>query len=101
MKLRDHPLMFYWGLRSWPPLWIRLDEPSKRPFEGDEIGTLTHVRINDLSDCRIVLRMYDGKTEYLGHLMFDDHEFCLRVYDLLKHHVGKPVKDIGEIDLRT
>ena len=91
MKLRDHPLMSYGGLPSWPPLLLRMDEP--------EIGTLTHVRIDELSDCRIILRIYDGKTEYLGYLMFDDDEFCLRVYDLLKRHVGKPVKDIGDIEI--
>jgi hypothetical protein len=43
--------------------------------------------------------MNDGKADYLSHLMFDDQQFCLRVYDALKHHVGKPVKDIGDLEI--
>jgi hypothetical protein len=101
MKLRDHPLMSHRGLRSWPPLWVRVDDFSKRPFEGDEVGTLTQVKLPNLADGKIFLRMNDGKNEYLSLLVFDDQNFCVRVYDALKDHVKKPVKEIGDIDLPT
>ena len=46
-------------------MWVRLDDPSKRPFEGDEIGKLTEVKIHDLSSNRIGLRMQEGPENIL------------------------------------
>jgi hypothetical protein len=78
---------------------VRLDNPSKGPFQS-ETGILTQVRIDDLDDCKIMLRMKDDQNhQYAAVLMFDDAEFCLRVYDALKHYVGKPIKELDEIEI--
>ena len=34
MLLRDHPLMTYKGLRSWPPAWIWIYGGKKIAYEG-------------------------------------------------------------------
>jgi hypothetical protein len=80
---------------------VRVDDFSRRPNAGDEIGTLTQVRLPNLLDCKIFLRMNDGKNHYLSLLMFDHQQFCLLAYNALKDHVGKPVKDIGYIEIGT
>ena len=99
MKLRDHPLLSYKGLRSWPPLWVRIDDVSKCQVESDETGTLIQVRIDNLADCKIMLRMEYSGHEYAAVLMFDAQEFCLRVYQALKHYVGRAVKQLGEVEI--
>src|ERR1043166_1553550 len=99
VKLRHHPLVYYSGLPSWPPLWVRTDDISKRPIQSDEIGTLAQVRFDDFSSCKIMLRMQEGETQYAAVLMFDDQEFCVRVYQAVKYLVGKPVKELGEIEI--
>jgi len=57
------------GLSSWPPMWVRLDDPSKQSVEGDEAGVLTEVKIHDLASGRIALGMQEGSKEYLAHLL--------------------------------
>ena len=100
MHLRDHPLMFHNGIRSWPPMWVRrIDDPSKQPFEGDDFGTLTQISMHALAAARLSLRMKDRANEYAAHVLLDDKNFCLLVYTALKNHVGKPVKDIGDIEM--
>jgi hypothetical protein len=43
--------------------------------------------------------MQEGETQYAAVLMFDDQEFCVRVYQAVKYLVGKPVKELGEIEI--
>jgi hypothetical protein len=73
MKLRDHPLMSHKGFRSWPPMWVRIDDPLKRSFEGDQIGVLTQIRMLNLQECGISIRMQDVNVKYFSHLLA-----CLR-----------------------
>ena len=100
MQLRDHPLTSHNGIRSWPPTWVRrIDDPSKRPFEGDDVGTLTQISMHALGKGKLSLRTKARANEYAAQVLFDDKNFCLLVYAALKNHVGKPVKDIGDIEL--
>jgi hypothetical protein len=98
MKLRDHPLMFYKGFRSWPPMWVCVDNSSKRPVEGDEIGTLMQATIHGLGESRITLRMNNEHGEYLAIVDFDDHTFCMQAYERLKNYVGKSIRDAGDME---
>ena len=98
MKLRDHPLTVYKGLRSWPPTWVRTDDPSKTPNDA-ETGIIRSVVMADLQARRIALHMEDGECTYLAHLYFDNYDFCLRAYDALKGCVGKTVKDCGNLEI--
>jgi|SRR5215467_16210478 len=98
MKLRDHPLTVYKGLRSWPPTWVRTDDPSKQPYEH-EAGIIRSVVMADLRACRISLRMEDGSYSYLAHLYFDNYDFCLKAHSALMGCVGKTVKECGDLEI--
>jgi hypothetical protein len=98
MKLRDHPLAAYENLPTWPPRWVRIDETASTTLSGDERGFLIHVRIFDVSEGRLALRMRHDQAEYLAHLMFDDPDFCQRVFEVLKGRIGSTIKDIGDIE---
>ena len=99
MKLRDHPLASYNGLSDLPPTWVRIDERSWTTLNTDEIGFLIHVRMFDLSECRVSIRMRHEQAEYIEHLQFDNHDFCLSVYAALRERIGSAIKDIGDIEL--
>jgi len=99
MKLRNHPKISYKGFPSWPPMWVRLDDPSKQSVEGDEAGVLTEVKIHDLASGRIALSMQEGSKEYLAHLLIEDNELFLRVYKLLQKCIWNTIKEIGDVDI--
>jgi len=67
MKLRDHPLVFHKGFRSWPQIWVC---GAKRPVEDDENGTLTQATIHGLAEFRITFRMNNDDGEYLALIDF-------------------------------
>lgn len=98
MRLREHLLTEGKGLRSWPPLWVCIDKTGPGVIEA-EIGTLTRATIRDLGERRISMYMNDGSSDYLAHLLFDDPEFCVKIYTLLRTHIGKPIQEIGDIDI--
>ena len=96
MKLREHPLLSNQGLPSWPPLWVCLDDEGRASGED---GNLTKIIMNLLGECRISLRMNNGRNEYVGHLLLDDQTLCLRIYALLRKNIGKTIKEIGDLEL--
>ena len=92
--------MSHEGLRTWPPIWVCVYGASQ-PIEHNEIGTLTEMRILDQGDSRIMLRMKNHNGEYLTLIYFDDCRFCRRVYERMKHYIGKPIKDAGDLEFET
>jgi hypothetical protein len=98
MKLRDHPFTVYKGLPSWPPIWVRADDPSQRLSEGEN-GIITSVAISDLAQRRISLQMKDGDHCYLAHLYFDNYDFCLKAHQALMNCIGKTVKECGDLEI--
>jgi hypothetical protein len=98
MKLRDHPLMSYRGLKNWPPTWTRTRSSVVTTVRG-EVGVLTYVHSNpQVSDKCYLVMDYEGET-YVGTLIFENHAFCTQVGDLLGLHLKRPIKDIGDLDL--
>ena len=98
MKLRDHPLMSYRGSKNWPPVWTRARGNVVKTVTG-EVGILTYVHSNAQSSSRCYLIMdYEDET-YVGTLIFGDQAFCKQVTDLLKLHLKRPVKDLGELNM--
>lgn len=99
MKLRNHRLASYDGIRTWPPTWWwRGGEDNKQPV--GEIGVLKEViacSIKPANRCYLIME-YEG-AEYMGVLRFDSYSFCQRVYDLLLQHCGDTMKQIGAIEL--
>ena len=99
MKLRNHRLASYDGVRTWPPAWWwRGGEDAKQPV--GEVGILKEViacSIKSANRCYLIME-YEG-AEYMGVLRFDSYSFCQRVYELLLQHCGESIKQIGAIEL--
>jgi hypothetical protein len=99
MTLRDHPLMSYRGIPNWPPIWTQVTDGSTVKTVKGEIGTLASVHYNPKSWSRCYLFInYKGES-YVGTLMVENHPFSGQVMALLKLHLGRPIKEIGDIDL--
>src|SRR5919108_3261090 len=94
MKLRDHPLLSYRGLPSWPPAWawVGLKE-DKRP--KGEVGILRNVSIPDLVSNRCFLTMEYDNERYMGCLFVSDPSFCSQIYSFLQKYRGSPIQEIG------
>jgi len=99
MKLRDHPLVSYRGVQSWPPAWNSLSSEIKRHPKG-EVGILKEVRIplsGPFNRCFLVMEYQ--KSMYMGCLLIEDIPFCDHVVKLLKGHCGESLASIGSLDL--
>lgn len=96
MQLRNHPLMVFEGKPNWPPTWLARD--SSDTLTG-EIGVLKFVIRDSTSDTRCFLRIECDGRGYIGSLRFDQAEFCSRICELLHDHIGRLIKDIGDLDV--
>ena len=96
MQLRDHKLMSYKGLPSWPPVWV---QPDSATLVKGEVGALTNVRVHDLGSQRIFLHINHEGVHYIGCLFLDDPAFCRDIHEFLRECIGMPIKDIGDRDL--
>jgi len=97
MKFRDHPKLSYRGTRTWPPKWFNTVTVPGKLIVG-EVGVLTDVRIRQLATCRLFLTVTYENHSFLGDMSFDDRQFCLRVYRLLRRSIGRSIKEIGDTD---
>ena len=98
MLLRDHPLMMYHGVRSWPPVWVWRHGNESNP--KGEVGILHDAVLSKVppnSTCFLIME-YLG-AEYIGALLLDNRAFCRVVHDVLLQHRFKPIREIGGIDL--
>lgn len=99
MELRHHPLMSHKGLPNWPPTWTWIGgKENKRP--NGEVGILTQVvtsRVEPPNSCFLIIE--HEEASYIGCLSFDDHSFCLQICVLLKNYYGRPIQDVGGLDL--
>jgi hypothetical protein len=76
--LRDHPLMSYRGVSSWPPAWHWLGERINR-FPKGEAGVLNEVRIpvtDPFNRCFLIIEY--KKAMYMGCLLIDDLRFAIK-----------------------
>jgi hypothetical protein len=107
MLLRDHPLMSYRGVPSWPPVWTWVswvnrpdaDVPENKTIKG-EVGILIWASLTGIQppDRCYLLINHEGSS-YMGCLLFDDPTFCRYVVNLLKDYSDRPIAEIGSIDL--
>ena len=97
MKLRDHPLMTYKGVSSWPPAWLWRGGYASTYPKG-EVGVLKDVLPSPPANTCFLIMEHCG-SEYIGALVLSDHAFYLQVYALLVHNCGETIQDIGNIDI--
>jgi hypothetical protein len=89
------------GAPNWPPEWIWADGPRNfYPHPMGEIGILEDVRrsIFNSDRCLFIKMRYRGIL-YLGRLSFDHREFCKQVLELLMVNSGRPIQEIGAMDI--
>jgi hypothetical protein len=99
MWLRNHPLMQYHHIPSWPPVWTWIGGAENKKPRG-EVGILDEVvlsNIRPLDRCFLYIE-HEGST-YLGCLLIDDEVFCSQVANLLKGYYNHPIAEIGSINL--
>ena len=99
MGLRDHPLISYRGLPSWPPAWTPANPKGHlKPLRG-EIGRLEYVLPNKTLNNRCFLIIeYEGNA-YVGCLFIEDAIFCAQLVTIFQNHAGLTIKEIGDLDL--
>jgi len=98
VELRNHPLISYHGLPSWPPTWSPANPKSDLKSLRGEIGRLKYVLPNKTFD-RCFLIIEHENEAYIGCLFFDDRMFCAQMVTILGNHAGLTVKEIGDLNL--
>ena len=98
LALRDHPQMNYYGFRSWPPVWVNIRENPTKRLTG-EIGRLIGIIFYPGIPKCLYLRMQVENERYMGCLAFSDASFCRQMEGILKNHIGRSMKEIGDLDL--
>ena len=77
MLLREHPLMRYKGVPSWPPTWTWTDGLENKHPQG-EIGVLKAVALSNIQPAdRCFLYIEHEGSSYIGCLLFDDATLLL------------------------
>ena len=99
MWFRDHPLISYHRVPSWPPTWLwRGGNDTTNP--NGEIGILKDVipsTIEPYDRCFLVMEYCDA--EYIGALLLSDTAFCREIFGVLVQNRGKTIQEIGNINL--
>jgi len=101
MDFREHPLMSYHAVRSWPPTWTQSDMLNGieiKTLRG-EIGTLKHVLRHDALPNKCFLVIEHEGARWMGCLLIEDPAFCEQVCDLLRTQLDRSIKEIGDLDL--
>src|SRR5262245_38047135 len=98
LELRNDPRMLYHRVRNWLPSWIWTDGKERLSLRG-EIGILIEVRRSLISTNSLFLGLRHQESEYLGCLLFDDPAFCRQMDKILRRHLGRPIAEIGSVEL--
>jgi len=97
--LRDHPLMVYRRVHSWPPVWTWTDGAENKRPRG-EVGILKIVGLSSVQPAnRCFLHIEHQGSKYIGCLLIDNHAFCHQIVQLLQAHRNCSITKIGDIDV--
>ena len=99
MQLRYHPRLSRFGAPGWPPVWIKVSGDGILDEESAILASATLSRLDPPTACYLLIE--NGNSMHMGTLSFEDAEFGSRLCELLQSHVGKPIKEIAEIDLSS
>jgi hypothetical protein len=99
MLLRNHPLMCYRGVPSWPPSWTWTNGFENKPVRG-EIGILKAVSLHNIQPAnRCYLYIDHEGSSYIGCLLVDDNAFCRHIAEVLRSCCNRPIAEVGSLDL--
>jgi len=97
VKLRDHPLLTYYSMRSCPPTWAWIGLKENKNPTG-EVGILKEVA-SDLELRRCFLTIEYENECYMGCIFVRDPSFCRQLSAFLKPYVGHAIEQIADLDL--
>ena len=85
-------------IQHWPPIWAQAAQDGGNKIDG-EVGILKYALTVRRLNNKCFLIIEHENERYSATLSFNDAEFFLHVYHLLKNRVGRPIKEIGDLDL--
>jgi hypothetical protein len=96
VRVRDltHRYEGFPRVHAWPPVWLPGGWVSDGEF-GSE-GVLVGLKL--LADC-LALRMRHEGREHSGRLQWDPPPTLTSVEQVLQANLGKPIRDLGELDV--
>jgi hypothetical protein len=98
VKLRDYSLVTNGNAPNWPPLWMQSRISGGVKAVIGEVGVLIYVHAAaDSRKCYLVIE--DKNENYTGTLVFDNARLCRQVADLLQQHLGRSIKEIGDLEV--
>jgi hypothetical protein len=87
-------------LPNWPPEWATVGPTSKRAT--GEVGVLKSVRVGydqpQRQEYLVLETDYEGSRN-TGRLEVPDANLRSRVLEILKAHVGRPIREIGSLEM--
>ena len=92
MKLR-HALNL---ISNWPPVWSAIGR-DKGILRGEH-GVLDDAYSNNAAESTIFLIIRVCAKRFIGALFLKDCSCRTRVLDLLQANVGRPVREIGDLE---
>jgi hypothetical protein len=98
-QLRTHPKLKYKGARTWPPDWS--GGYNGTAPQGEE-GRLRDVGVAEkdlIGPQRLDLYVEHEGRRYGGQVWVDDPTLVPKLCDLLKEHIGSPMRQIGELEV--
>jgi hypothetical protein len=79
-------------------MWMLKRDHSVRALMG-EVGVLKFVRSNSRMSNKCFLVIDFEEELYIGTLIFNDRAFCRQISNLLCDHIGRPINEIGDLDV--
>lgn len=91
--------MSYHGAPNWPPVWTKGGNESDKKTVRGEVGILRHVHFTRLPANKCYLMIEHEDDNFVGTLIFSDRWFCAQIAEILQHHIGQTIKQIGDLDI--
>jgi len=87
MRLRDHPKI------KWPPKWTEWGEGAITAEDGilRDVDLIEPMKV-------LISNEIDG-TIYFAEIDCFNTAFASRLHDKIKPIVGRPIREVGELDL--
>lgn len=103
MRLRDHPKLRQRGFPVWPPPWTGPHGPDT-PLPTGEAGVLRDAEFLQALPpipARLAITIeYEGRR-FTGVLLLEDADFLAGLHGILKGHLGRPLPEIGSLEVES
>jgi hypothetical protein len=99
MRLREHTGLHRNGVQGWPSSWIKIAGPGERCITGEPgiLNGVTLSRLDPPTACYVEVEI--ASSTFMATIVFAQPEFCLRAYEILRTNIGKPISEIGDMDV--